>query len=122
MSVVESWRYEVLVHRMNLKTIKRVNRCYRVLPDVAYDVIEATVMTEHVDRTRGHPELHVDVAHRLILPFRLIDRQQTPQSMPLVFCRQSGVLPCLDGPPLAESACLEVVDLGWPVPGHRNLS
>ncbi len=49
MSLVESWSGEVLIDRMDFKSLERVSWSDRMLPHIAYNVVEVTCF-EHVDR------------------------------------------------------------------------
>ena len=120
MSLVECVWSEVLISRMDFKFIKGIYRSYGVLPNVADYVVEIASF-EHVDRIGRHPKLHIDVAHWLVFPIRLVRFQLASDSVVLIFSRQSSVLACLLGPPFAEGSRLEIVHFSRPVPRHINL-
>jgi hypothetical protein len=105
---------------MDLKLLKWINWSDRVLPHVAHNVIEIASF-EHINGIRRNPKLHVDVAHRLILPIRLVRFQLLSDGVILVLSGQTSVFSCLLGPPFAESSGFEVVYFSGPVPRHIDL-
>ena len=121
MSLVKCWSWKVLVDWMYLKFLKWIDWRNCMLPYIAYDVKEVSTF-EHIYGVRRHPKLHIYVSRWLILPIRLVCLQLFSDSIVLVFSRETGVAACLESPPFAEGSGFKVVDFGWPVPRHVNLS
>lgn len=119
-ALVEGGGGEVLVDWVDLEAFERVDGRDGVLPDVADHIVEITSL-EEVHRVRGHPELHVDVSHRLVLPIGLVLLEDTPDGVVLILGGQPQVGAQFSRLPVAESAGLEVADLSRPVPRHVYL-
>lgn len=66
-SVIKSWCCKILIDRMNLKTIKWVNRSDCVLPNISNNIIEFTFFKE-IDWIRRKPNLKINISNTLIFP------------------------------------------------------
>ena len=89
-SFVESGSGEVFIDWMDLEVGEGVDGSDSVLPDVADDIVEVASF-EEIDWIGRHPVLHVDVAHRLVLPGRLVGIEHSSNRVVLVLSWQSHV-------------------------------
>lgn len=105
MSLVEGGSGEVFVDWMDLEFLEGIDGSNGMLPDIAYDIVEVASF-EHVDWIRRHPKLHIDVAHRLVLPVGLILLQNISNGIVFIFSRQASVFSCFLASPFAEGSCL----------------
>jgi hypothetical protein len=121
-STVHCWDGEIVVERMNTISRVGIGRSFEMLPDIANDVEERTVL-ELVDRAGGGPLIiEVDVARRsLFLPLTLIDFDElVPHDQPFTLSGEAEFLAELGALPVAEGLGFEVVDFARPVPRKRD--
>lgn len=88
-----------------------------MLPNIADNIVEP-IMLKHIDRTRGIPNLHIDIASFPCDPINMIEWNHLSECMIFFFSGQSDIFIKFMAFPIAKSSSLEIINFNRPV--HRK--